>query len=264
RRWGMIATMKLAAIDGRACLVVAGGVVDLGAAGQPEDPMACLARWDELAAWADEARPEPTGPLVETRLTCPVPRPSQVFAIGLNYRAHAEETGGEVPARPLTFTKFPSCLAGPRDEIPLVPGWVDWEVELVLVVGAGCTVGQDISERQLQLTGQPPQFSLAKSHRGFGPIGPWVTDEVDAADLAISCALNGEVVQASRTSDMVFGPDELVTHLGGVCELRPGDLVFTGTPAGVGIGRTPPRWLQPGDVLVSTIEHIGTMVNRCR
>jgi len=186
-----------------------------------------------------------------------------VFAIGLNYRAHAEETGSAVPDLPLTFTKFPSCLAGPRDDIPLVPGSVDWEVELVLVVGAGCAVGQDVSERQLQRAGRPPQFSLAKSHRGFGPVGPWVTDEVDPGDLAISCALNGEVVQASRTSDMVFGPAELLSYLSGICDLRPGDLVFTGTPAGVGMGRTPPRFLQPGDVLVSTIEHIGTLVNRC-
>jgi len=193
-----------------------------------------------------------------------VPRPSQVFAIGLNYRAHIEETGGSVPDRPLTFTKFASCLAGPRDDIPLVPGSVDWEVELVLVVGAGCTVGQDVSERELQRAGRPPQFSLAKSHKGFGPLGPWVTDEADPADLAISCALNGEVVQASRTSDMVFGPAELLAYLGSVCDVRPGDLVFTGTPAGVGMSRTPPRYLQPGDVLVSTIEHIGSLVNRCR
>ncbi len=256
--------VRIAAIDGRASLVVPGGVVDLGASGQPADPMDCLARWDELAAWAAATEPAATGPLVEASLTCPVPRPSQVFAIGLNYRDHVEETGGEVPAVPLTFTKFASCLSGPRDDIPLVPGSVDWEVELVLVAGAGCTVGQDVSERELQRAGRPAQFSLAKSHRGFGPIGPWVTDEADPADLAISCALNGEVVQASRTSDMVFGAAELLAYLGDICDLRPGDLVFTGTPAGVGMGRTPPRFLQPGDVLVSSIEHVGTLVNRCR
>lgn len=226
--------------------------------------MACLARWDELAAWSAATEPAPTSPLVESLLTCPVPAPSQVFAIGLNYRDHVTEMGGSVPALPLVFTKFASCLAGPRDDIPLVPGSVDWEVELVLVVGAGCTVGQDVSERELQKSGRPPQYSLAKSHRGFGPIGPWVTDEADPTDLAISCALNGELVQASRTSDMVFGAAEVLTYLATVCDLRPGDLIFTGTPPGVGIGRTPPRFLQPGDVLVSTIEHVGTLVNRCR
>ena len=244
--------------------MVPDGVVDVAGGGFPEDPMACIRRWEEVAAWGGRDAPAPTGPLVESRLTCPVPSPSQVFAIGLNYRAHAEETGSTVPSQPLTFTKFPSCLAGPRSDITLVPGSVDWEVELVLVVGAGCTVGQDVSERQLQRAGKPPQFSLAKSHRGFGPIGPWVTDEVDPADLAISCALNGEVVQASRTSDMVFGPAELLAYLVGICDLRAGDLIFTGTPSGVGMGRTPPRFLETGDVLVSTIEHVGTMVNRCR
>ena len=106
--------MRLAAIDGRACLVVPGGVVELGASGHPDDPMACLARWDGLAAWAAATDPAPTGPLDEARLTCPVPRPTQVFAIGLNYRAHCEETGAEVPTVPLTFTKFPSCLAPRR------------------------------------------------------------------------------------------------------------------------------------------------------
>jgi len=256
--------MRLAGIEGRAHVVVEGGVVDVAVHGFPADLMACIDRWDELSTWFGAEAPAPTGPLVESLLTCPVPRPSQVFAIGLNYRAHIEETGGTVPDRPLTFTKFPSCLAGPRDDIRLVPGSVDWEVELVLVADAGCTVGQDVSERQLQRAGRPPQFSLAKSHRGFGPLGPWVTDEADPADLAISCALNGEVVQASRTRDMVFGPAELLAYIGTVCDLRPGDLIFTGTPGGVGMSRTPPRFLQPGDVLVSTIEHIGTLVNRCR
>ncbi len=261
RRRGMIGGVRLAAVEGRAHLVVDGDEVDVAAGGFPDDPMACIARWDELAAWASSASPGPTGPLVEDRLTCPVPRPTQVFAIGLNYLAHVEETGGEVPTQPLTFTKFPSCLAGPRDDIPLVPGSVDWEVELVLVVGAGCTVGQDVSERELQRAGRPPQFSLAKSHRGFGPLGPWVTDEADPADLAISCALNGEVVQASRTSDMVFGPAELLAYLGGICELRPGDLIFTGTPPGVGCVRKPPVFHKAGDVVEVEIEGLSRVRN---
>jgi 2-keto-4-pentenoate hydratase/2-oxohepta-3-ene-1,7-dioic acid hydratase in catechol pathway len=114
------------------------------------------------------------------------------------------------------------------------------------------------------MAGTPPQFSLGKSFPGFGPLGPWVSDEVDPTDLAISCALNGEVVQAARTSQMVHGPAKLLEFLGGICELRPGDVIFTGTPSGVGAGRTPPRFLQPGDVVVSSIEHLGTLVNRCR
>ena len=278
----MLADVRLAAIDARAHLVVDaadGGkaVVDLARHGLPDDPMEAIARWAELSAWADDAKPAPDGPLDEARLTCPVPRPTQVFAIGVNYADHAAEMrGGPPPSDPLTFTKFPSCLAGPRDDIRLVPGSVDWEVELVLVVGAaapgsvgaalgaGCCIGQDVSERQRQMAGTPPQFSLGKSFPGFGPLGPWVSDEVDPTDLAISCALNGEVVQAARTSQMVHGPAKLLEFLAGICELRPGDVIFTGTPSGVGAGRTPPRFLQPGDVVVSSIEHLGTLVNRCR
>jgi len=246
--------MRLAVIDGTAHAVLGDEVADLKMA-----PMEALRRWDELAV-ADH---RPTGALDLNRLRCPVPAPSQVFAIGLNYRQHAAETGSTLPERPMVFTKFPSCLAGPNDVIPLVPGTVDWEVELVLVVGCGVTAGQDISERTLQKAGASPQFSLAKSHRGFGPIGPWVTDEVDGADLALSTTVNGEVRQSNRTSDMVFPPAEILDYLGGICDLRPGDLVFTGTPEGVAMGMASPAWLADGDEIVTEIEGIGIMTNRC-
>jgi 2,4-diketo-3-deoxy-L-fuconate hydrolase len=246
--------MRIAVIDGRAHKVLGDEVADLAMA-----PMDALARWDELAA-VDHT---PTGPLDPARLQCPVPAPSQVFAVGLNYRQHAAETGSALPGAPMVFTKFPSCLSGPNDVIPLVPGTVDWEVELVLVVGCGVTAGQDISERTLQKAGASPQFSLAKSHRGFGPIGPWVTDEVDGSDLALSTAINGAVRQSNRTSDMVFPPKEILDYLAGICELRPGDLVFTGTPEGVAMGMADPVWLADGDVIVTEIEGIGTMTNRC-
>lgn len=245
--------MRLAAIDGRAHVVLGDEVADLGI-----PPMEALARWDELSS-ADHS---PTGPLDLARLGCPVPAPSQVFAIGLNYRQHAAETGSPLPEAPMVFTKFQSCLAGPTDDIPLVSGTVDYEVELVLVVGCGVTCGQDISERTLQRAGGQPQFSLAKSHRAFGPIGPWVTDEVDGSDLALSTRINGEVRQDNRTSDMVFSPKECLDYLSGICELRPGDLVFTGTPEGVAMGMSEPKWLAEGDVIVTEIEGIGTMTNR--
>jgi 2,4-diketo-3-deoxy-L-fuconate hydrolase len=246
--------MRLAAIDGRAHVVLGDEVADLGMA-----PMDALARWDELAATEHAA----TGALDRSRLQCPVPAPSQVFAVGLNYRQHAAETNSALPESPMVFTKFSSCLSGPTSDIPLVPGTVDWEVELVLVVGCGVTCGQDISERTLQKAGASPQFSLAKSHRGFGPIGPWVTDEVDGTDLALSTKINGEVRQNNRTSDMVFGPKECLDYLAGICDLRPGDLVFTGTPEGVAMGMANPVWLTDGDVIVTEIEGIGTMTNRC-
>jgi 2,4-diketo-3-deoxy-L-fuconate hydrolase len=203
-----------------------------------------------------------------------------VFAIGLNYRSHAEESGMEVPGVPATFTKFPASLAGPHDDIELGGGAVDWEVELVVVLGtradhvdeadawphvAGLTVGQDISDRVLQFAAGG-QFSLGKSRRGYGPMGPWLVtaDEVpDPDDLALGCAVDGETVQDARTSDLIFGVPRLIAELSGVLSLLPGDVIFTGTPAGVGAGRQPPRFLQPGEVVESWIEGIGTIRNRC-
>jgi len=206
-----------------------------------------------------------------------VPFPRQVFAIGLNYAAHAAEAGVGIPTFPPTFTKFPTCLTGPDATVELPSAFVDWEVELVVVIGppayevvlgdgwrhvAGVTVGQDLSERVVQTRPPAPQFSLGKSFPGFGPIGPWVItpDELaDSDDLALGCSVNGEEVQKSRTSDLIFGVDGLVHHLSSITPLLPGDLIFTGTPSGVGGTRTPPRFLAPGDELVSTIEGIGTI-----
>jgi 2-keto-4-pentenoate hydratase/2-oxohepta-3-ene-1,7-dioic acid hydratase in catechol pathway len=208
-------------------------------------------------------------------LNAPVPDPRQVFAIALNYAPHAAEAGYAPPDSPLVFTKFPSCLTGPVATVTLPPGHVDWEVEIVAVVGrggrdisetaawsalAGVTVGQDLSERLGQLAGTPPQFSLAKSHAGFGPIGPWIVtpDELrDPDDIEFASLLNGERCQSGRTSQMIFSIPRLVAHLSSVCELYPGDLIFTGTPEGVGNRLDPPRFLQPGDTLRSGAGGIG-------
>jgi 2,4-diketo-3-deoxy-L-fuconate hydrolase len=270
--------MKLANQDGRLVLVVDDGIVDVADASAGRfspDPQSVYERWDELQAW--HAPSTPTGPLDRAALLAPVPRPRQVFAIGLNYSGHAAEAGLEIPQFPSTFTKFPTCLTGPDATVVLPTEFVDWEVELVLVVGryayevpegegwahiAGVMVGQDLSERIVQTRPPAPQFSLGKSFLGFGPTGPWVVtpDELaDPDDLAIGCTVNGEEVQKSRTSDLVFGTDALIHLLSSVTPLLPGDLIFTGTPAGVGGTRTPPRFLRPGDELVSTIEGIGTI-----
>jgi 2-keto-4-pentenoate hydratase/2-oxohepta-3-ene-1,7-dioic acid hydratase in catechol pathway len=202
-----------------------------------------------------------------------------VFAIGLNYRSHAEESGMAVPDVPATFTKFPASLTGPFDDVEVVGGSTDWEVELVGVIGrpadgvaeedawahvAGLTVGQDLSDRHLQFAAGS-QFSLGKSHRGYGPLGPWVVtlDEVpDPDDLALGCSVDGEKVQDARTSDLVFGVPRLIAELSVVLPLLPGDVIFTGTPAGVGMTRQPPRFLQPGQVVESWIEGVGTIRNR--
>jgi len=209
-----------------------------------------------------------------------VPRPSKVFGIGLNYREHAVETGLALPERPLIFAKFPSCLTGPAATVELRGDTVDWEVELVVVIGpggrdipaesarrhiAGYCVGQDLSDRTVQNAGQRPQFTMGKSFDGYGPIGPALVSAAaieHPEDLSIWCELNGERVQDARTSDLLFGVAELIERISSVCTLVPGDLIFTGTPSGVGLGRTPPRFLAPGDVLVSGIEGIGQITTR--
>lgn len=272
--------MRIADHDGRLVLVLDDGVADVAAASDGRfgpDPMSAFDDWDAFSAWAAGVA-EATGPLDEALLRNPVPRPRQVFAIGLNYRSHAEESGMEVPGVPATFTKFPSSLAGPFDDVEVVGDSVDWEVELVAVIGrtadrvaeadgwdhvAGVTVGQDISDRALQLAAGM-QFSLGKSRRGYGPMGPWLVtpDELpDRDDLALGCSVDGETVQEGRTSDLVFSVPRLVAELSAVLPLLPGDVIFTGTPAGVGMARTPPRYLRPGQVLESWIEGVGSIRN---
>jgi len=248
------------------------------------DPMAAFARMEELDGLDDalDAGPhEPVRGVTLDALGPCVPRPSKVIGIGLNYRAHAAETGAELPAQPLVFSKFASCIGGPGSTIVLPSGSTDWEVELVVVIGrggrhiaegralehvAGYCIGQDVSERVVQYSGKPPQFDLGKSYDSFGPIGPAVVSLAgvsDPLDLAISCEIGGETVQSSRTTDMIFAVPELVAHLSSVCTLEPGDIVFTGTPAGVGVARSPARFLAPGDEVVSRIEGLGEMRNRC-
>ncbi len=274
--------MKLANVAGRAALVLDDGVADVATASDGRfgpDPMSLLDDRGAVRDWAAGVT-DPTGPLVEADLRCPVPAPRQVFGIGLNYRSHAEESGMAVPDVPATFTKFPTCLAGPFDDVPLVGSSNDWEVELVVAIGrraesvdeadgwdhvAGLAVGQDVSDRELQFAAGA-QFSLGKSRPGYGPIGPWLVtpDELDDRDdLALGCSVDGEVVQEGRTGDLVFSVPRLVAELSAVLPLLPGDVIFTGTPAGVGFTRQPPRALAPGQVLESWIDGIGTIRNRC-
>lgn len=272
--------MRLSNIGGRLHVLTIEGVqvdVETATSGRfAADPQLIFDRWDEFVGfaetfnWGSAEHREASGPL-----GAPVPRPRQVFAVGLNYTAHADESGFTPPDSPVIFTKFPSSITGPVTEVELPQGNVDWEVELVAVIGrggrgiaaadawhhvAGLTVGQDISERYRQHSGPAPQFSLAKSHAGFSPIGPTLVtlDELsDVDDLEISAEINGEVVQHGRTSQLIFSVPVLLEELSRVVELYPGDLIFTGTPSGVGAGRVPPRYLEPGDVLRSSIAGIG-------
>jgi len=274
--------VRIASRSGRLVIVEDDLCTDVAAASDGRfgpDPTTVYDQWEHFLGWASAAGLSPTEGFEHTELDAPVGRPQQVFGIALNYLDHAAESGVKAPSSPTVFTKFPSCLAGPTSTITLPSYTVDWEVELVVVIGrraeqiredqawshvAGVTVGQDISERTVQLAGPVPQFSLGKSYPGFGPIGPWVVtpDELaDPDDLELSCSVGGRVLQKGRTSEMVFSVPELLARLSTVCPLLPGDLVFTGTPPGVGMARKPQEWLQPGTTLVSEIKGIGRMDN---
>jgi 2-keto-4-pentenoate hydratase/2-oxohepta-3-ene-1,7-dioic acid hydratase in catechol pathway len=273
---------RLAALNDRAVLIANDGVYDLERHGKGRfsaDPMLAIARHRELHAVAAGLVGAPDAPLASAHLGLCVPRPQKIFGIGLNYRAHAAESGQEVPQTPLVFAKFPSCLTGPTGDIVLHGPTTDWEAELVVVIGrrardipardawdavAGLTCGQDVSERTMQFTSKPPHFDLGKSYDTYGPIGPAIVSIdcfPDPGDLALSCEVNGRRRQAARTSDLIFGVPELIAYLSAVCTLEPGDLIFTGTPSGV--GGPSGTFLEAGDVVTTTIEGIGTMTNRC-
>jgi 2,4-didehydro-3-deoxy-L-rhamnonate hydrolase len=276
--------MRLGSLDDRPVLITEAGSIDVGRASRghfPADFAVLYENWDDVRAWALRGDFAVSAqPFDPSALGNPVPNPRQIFAIGLNYADHARESRLDVPTVPPVFTKFVSSLTGPHGEIGLPAGQVDWEVELVAVIGrrghrvspsngweyvAGLSVGQDISERVLQLAGSPAQFSLGKSYPGFAPIGPMLVtpDELaDRDDLELGCSINGEQVQKARTSEMVFSVPELVSRLSAVTPLLPGDVIFTGTPAGVGLGRNPQRFLAAGDELHSYVVGIGDMHHR--
>lgn len=270
--------MRLASLGGRLMLATAnGGFVDLALASEGRfapDPQAIYGRWEEFLTWSAGTSLGEGTELGPEALDPPVPRPRQVFAVALNYREHAAEGGSDPPKVPQVFTKFPSCLAGPHTTVTLPGGCVDWEAELVVVLGqsahrvasaqaweyvAGVMVGQDLSARDVQRSGPTPQFSLGKSFPGFGPTGPWLVTlaQYGEQDAEIECRRNGERVQRASTGDMIFSVPDLIAHISAVTPMLPGDLLFTGTPSGVGAHRKPPVFLRDGDVLRTRIARIG-------
>jgi len=272
--------MRLCNIAGRLNTFVDGAAVDVASTSLDRfssDPQRMFDDWQALVDWGASINARGPGEVDPRQLDAPVPRPAQVFAIGLNYRAHAEEGIGVVPEEPTVFTKWPSCIVGPSHDVEL-PVDTDWEIELVVAISrrafhvaaadamsyvAGFTIGQDLSDRVLQRKGPAPQWSLGKSRYGYGPTGPWLVtlDEFDNAhDLAIHSSMAGETLQTSRTSMLIFDVPFLIEYLSNLCPLLPGDIIFTGTPEGVGYARKPPRFLHAGDVLTSTIEGIGDLV----
>ncbi len=275
---------RFANVAGRSALVDAdGGWHDAerasgGAVGA--DPMLALESADALHAASNLlVNASADGALADADVRAPVPVPRNVFGVGLNYANHAAESGVELPEKPVVFTKFPSCIVGPTADVELRSVTGDYEVELVAVIGGdtrdvsaerawdhvlGVTIGQDISDRALQFAAKPAHFDLGKSRDTYGPIGPVLvsTDLFDdPSDIALRCDVNGEPRQSDRTSNLIFSVAHLVSYLSSIMTLRTGDLIFTGTPEGV--GATSRNFLQPGDVVTSTIEGIGTMTNHC-
>lgn len=230
------------------------------------------------AAGADGA---PVHRLASVTLEAPLTRPEKIIGIGLNYADHCREMGRPEPTAVSSFAMFANAVLGPGRPIPLPASSskMDYEAELVAVIGrrcrhvteaealsavAGYTVGNDVSARDHQAA--DPAVMRGKFGDGHAPIGPWIVtaDELgDPQRLDISLSINGVRLQSSNTREMVFPVAHLVSYLSGFVTLEPGDLIFTGTPHGVGAGRTPPRWLQPGDRIEVTIEAIGTLVNTC-
>jgi 2-keto-4-pentenoate hydratase/2-oxohepta-3-ene-1,7-dioic acid hydratase in catechol pathway len=221
--------------------------------------------------------------LGDARLLAPVPNPSKVVAIGLNYRDHAREQGVEPPDRPVAFAKFPTSIIGPGDTItwdPALTSQVDYEAELAFVIGrtakrvpveeaykhvAGYTCLDDVSARDLQFGDR--QWVRGKSLDTFCPMGPWLVTRYELPDphsLRIRCSVNGELLQDSSTGELIFGVPELVAFLSRAFTLLPGDVVATGTPSGVGVFRKPPRFLQDGDTVAVEIEGVGRLENPCR
>jgi acylpyruvate hydrolase len=206
-------------------------------------------------------------PLADVTLLAPVPRPRAIFGIGLNYAAHAAEQGKELPEFPIVFMKLPSSSAPPNAPVtcPQVVKRLDYEGELAIVMGAdgaiaGYAVADDVSARDLQR--REPQWTRAKGADGFCPWGPWITtaDAVpDPQNLRITTHVNGELRQDSSTSDLVFGPQQLVDFISQTCTLEPGDLILTGTPSGVGMSLDPRQFLASGDVVRIEIESLGAI-----
>jgi 2-keto-4-pentenoate hydratase/2-oxohepta-3-ene-1,7-dioic acid hydratase in catechol pathway len=269
----------------RACGVVNGEYVDVNAA-DPEMP-ATVRDLLELGpdwqrrAWSALTRGPVRHDPRHVALLAPIPDPQKIICIGLNYRDHAAESGVPAPPEPVLFSKYPSALIGHGAEIvlPKVSEQVDYEAELVVAIGrrgrhipreraldyvGGYAVGHDVSARDWQLNKPGKQWMAGKTFDTFAPVGPQLVtpDEIpDPQNLGIRLRLNGQTMQDSNTSQLIFGVAELIAYLSQVFTLEPGDLIFTGTPPGVGMARKPPVWLKPGDTVEVDIDHLGTLRN---
>ncbi len=241
-----------------------------------------IVQWDDLAGKLDVLQADAPLMKSDTKILSPVPDTGKVICIGLNYRDHAIETGAEIPTEPVVFNKLKGALCGPGDEVPLpeVSSEVDYEAELVMVIGKkawrvneqqadatifGYMCGHDVSARDWQKGRPGGQWLLGKSFPKFAPTGPWLVPKAEIADpcnLRVTMKINGETFQDSSTQQLIFNPWQLIAHLSQCCVLEPGDVIFTGTPPGVGAARKPPRFLRPGDECEVSVEGLGQLTNR--
>ena len=274
---------KLANVGGKSALIHGNSYYDINSISQGEitsDPSYILDSLDDLHDLSSKIDNfEPTGLIENSLLGAPVTNSRNCFAVGLNYRAHAEESGMEIPPFPMVFTKHTSCIVGPFDNIEMRSDIVDYEAELVLVIGkkgkniskenawdhvAGLTVGQDISDRAVQFHATPPQFNLGKSFDTFGPIGPYLVSPDSVANknaVQLECHINNELRQESSTDDLIFTVPDIISYISEFLTLNTGDLIFTGTPSGV--GATQGKLLKDGDIITTSIKEIGSIKNKC-
>lgn len=261
-------------------LVVGNGVFDLAAEGFA-DALAFLS--SPQSVQADCGRHAATGnrtiPLDSVRLLAPVPAPPRIFGIGVNYAEHAKESGNPTQAVPTVFIVLSSAVIGPGEKVvlPRASSKVDYEAELAVVIGKpgyqipaahweehvfGYTIMNDVSARDVQRA--TTQWSLGKSFPTFAPMGPWVVSKDEVTDphkLNVSLTIGGETLQAANTDLLIFRVPALIEYISGIVPLQSGDVISTGTPAGVGMGRTPQRWLKPGEEMVIQIDQLGELRN---
>ena len=266
--------IKLGLVEGASIALLSDRIAGVGA-----DTIALIAHWDERRGQAEALRGKTDYALSDVRLLAPIKRPGKILAIGLNYADHVAEAGIAKPAHQLWFTKAATAANGPYDQIqrPLVSAALDYEAELVAVIGKGgrhvprerasaavfgYCVGNDVSVRDWQM--QSGQFMIGKSFDTHAPFGPWIVtaDELDAADLTIKTFVNDETRQDSNTSNLIFDVPAQIAHVSQAMTLESGDLIYTGTPGGVGMAMKPPVWLKAGDVVRVEIGGIGHIENR--
>ena len=270
-------------VNGRSALIRENSFFDLEAISDgavSSDPMEALTTPEALHDLSANLEAfAPSGNVDDVVLGAPVPRPTNSFGIGLNYQTHVDEAAMETPDVPMVFAKLPTCITGPTSDVQMRSGECDYEGELVVVIGpggkdinedqgwehvVGLTVGQDFSDRGAQFMNTPAQFTLGKSMDSFGPTGPVLvsTDSFpDPADLELRTWVNGELRQQDRTSSLIFSIPKLIAFISRFVTLKTGDLIFTGTPEGVGFRNG--VFLTDGDVVRTSIEGIGTLENRC-